>query len=269
MHKRLKARDSQLKSKDRVIQSKDKAIQSKESQLKSRDRLIRWLEASIANLKRMLYGRRSERFIAPAEQGELFAGRFTVDPPPEPSVPPKPSATAPAPPSAPKRPPRRRPGLTGLRVVEQGIEPEEDVSDGQRLSDQIRDVIVRIPAQVYGLRIIQRRYRLPDGSIVSRSSYPQLIPGGLADNSVLAQVVVDKYVDHLPLDRQCKRFARPGVHLPSSTIGDWPRAVARALEPLYERLKPPVPESGGLLAPYPVLHSEKTDSKRRRRSHRG
>ena len=99
------------------------------------------------------------------------------------------------------------------------------------------------------------------GSIVTGPSYRQLIPGGLANHSVRAQVGVDKYGNHLPLDRQCKRFARPGVHLPSSTIGAWPKAVAQALEPLYERLKPPVLESGDLLAPYPVLHLEKTDPK--------
>ena len=259
---------TQLKARDSQLEAKDKVIQSKEAQLKTRDQVIRMLNASIANLKRMLYGRRSERFIAPVEppeQGELFPGMSTVDPPP---VPPKP----PAAPSAPKRKPRRRPCLTGLRVIEHVIEPEEDVSDGQRLSDKIRDGLVRIPAQAYCLRIIQRRYRLPDGSIVTAPPYPQLIPGGLADHSVLAQVVVDKYVDHLPLDRQCKRFARQGVHLPSSTIGEWPKAVAQALEPLYERLKQPVLESAYLQAdetPYPVLHLEKTDSKHRRRSHRG
>ena len=65
------------------------------------------------------------------------------------------------------------------------------------------------------------------------------------------------------------RRSQEGVHLPSSTIGEWPKAVAQALEPLYERLKQQVLESGYLLAPYPVLHLEKTDSKHRRRSHRG
>ena len=144
----LEARDSQLEAKDRVIQSK-------EAQLKAKDQVIRMLKASIANLKRMLFGHRSERFIAPVEsgeQGERFPGMSTVDPPP---APPKP----PAAPSAPKRKPRRRPCLTGLRVIELVIEPEEDVSGGQRLSDKIRDVLVRIPAQAYCLRIIQRRYR--------------------------------------------------------------------------------------------------------------
>jgi hypothetical protein len=49
----------------------------------------------------------------------------------------------------------------------------------------------------------------------------------------LAQIVVDKYQDHLPLYRSEARFQRLGVNVPRSTMSDWMAAVAELLTPLY------------------------------------
>jgi transposase len=54
---------------------------------------------------------------------------------------------------------------------------------------------------------------------------------------MLAQVIVSKWADHLPLHRQAKMFARHGVELPDQTLCGWMAQCAQLLEPLYERLK--------------------------------
>jgi transposase len=46
--------------------------------------------------------------------------------------------------------------------------------------------------------------------------------------------VVAKYVDHLPLYRIKEQFARQGVKISDSTMGDWVSQVAKLLEILYK-----------------------------------
>jgi hypothetical protein len=55
--------------------------------------------------------------------------------------------------------------------------------------------------------------------------------------SVLAQMIVSKVADHLPLHRQAKMFQRFGLALSDQTLGGWLRQSAELLEPLYDRAK--------------------------------
>ena len=51
---------------------------------------------------------------------------------------------------------------------------------------------------------------------------------------LIAQIVVSKFGDHLPLYRQEDIFVRHGLHLARSTLCDWVSAAAQLLEPLYD-----------------------------------
>mgnify|MGYP002227674753 FL=1 len=57
-----------------------------------------------------------------------------------------------------------------------------------------------------------------------------------ASASLLADMMIGKYVDHIPFHRQLEQFKRVGVHLPASTVNDWFKDVADLLSPLYFRL---------------------------------
>ena len=57
-----------------------------------------------------------------------------------------------------------------------------------------------------------------------------------ADASVLAHVVVSKYVDHVPLHRLHRMYQRSGVEVPVSTLADWVAGVAERVRPLVEVL---------------------------------
>ena len=48
-----------------------------------------------------------------------------------------------------------------------------------------------------------------------------LIDGGLPTDATVAQVLVSKYADHLPLYRQAQIYARQGIDLDRSTLADW------------------------------------------------
>ena len=55
--------------------------------------------------------------------------------------------------------------------------------------------------------------------------------------SLLAELMVNKYVNHLPFYRQIQMFKQLGISLPAATISDWFSQTADLLRPLYYRLK--------------------------------
>jgi transposase len=86
------------------------------------------------------------------------------------------------------------------------------------------------------------------------------IPRGNAGPSMIAHVLVSKFVDHLPFYRQSRIFRRQGLHIPESTIGGWFSASRNLLDFLYRPLKTTVLSSDYLMAdetPMPVLTNDK------------
>jgi transposase len=63
------------------------------------------------------------------------------------------------------------------------------------------------------------------------------ITGGMASEALLAHVLVAKYADFLPLYRQSQIFARQGIELDRSTLGDWVGRACWWLEPLWRLLR--------------------------------
>jgi len=62
------------------------------------------------------------------------------------------------------------------------------------------------------------------------------VPGGYASAGLLAWVLIAKYVDHLPLFRQEKLFARWGAPISRQTMMEWVRRTAAWLEPIYRQM---------------------------------
>ena len=80
-----------------------------------------------------------------------------------------------------------------------------------------------------------RRY-CKDG-VVSPPPPERPIVRGIAGLGVIAQIVVSKFGDHLPLYRQEDAFTRHGLHIARSTQCDWVEAAGELLKPLYDRQK--------------------------------
>jgi len=64
----------------------------------------------------------------------------------------------------------------------------------------------------------------------------------------VAQVLVSKYADHLPLYRQAQIYARQGINLDRSTLADWVGRAAFVLRPVHERLLTALKGSSKLFA---------------------
>ena len=80
---------------------------------------------------------------------------------------------------------------------------------------------------------------------------PQVIDKGVPAAGLLAQVLVAKYGDHLPLNRQQNIFGRAGLELPRSTLADWVGRCGVALQPLVDELRT-------VLHQQSVLHADET-----------
>ena len=84
----------------------------------------------------------------------------------------------------------------------------------------------------------QKKYRCACGGCIETAPGPQkLFPGARYSVDVAIEIVIEKYVDHLPLERQVRILARDGLTVTSQTLWDYLERVARLLEPAYERLR--------------------------------
>jgi hypothetical protein len=114
---------------------------------------------------------------------------------------------------------------------------------------------------------VRLKFAVKDGGIVIGNLPSRPIEKGLFGEMLLTRILVDKYVDHIPLYRQQQRFLREGLVTASSTLGDVPRQCCHLLEPLYNELIKQTLQSNYLQAdetPHPVQ-----DSKVKGKTHRG
>src|SRR5580692_4292363 len=93
-----------------------------------------------------------------------------------------------------------------------------------------------IPAQLLVIEDVCKKYACAC-TVKTAGKPPQPIEKSVAGASLLAQVIVSKIADHLPVHRQAKIFCRFGVEIPDQTMGGWMRQSAQLLDPLYVRLK--------------------------------
>jgi len=151
------------------------------------------------------------------------------------------------------------------------LQPDIDVSGLKKIGDDITEVLDLIPAELYVKQYIRPKYVQPAGqesnTVITASLPGRIMEKCMAGEGLLAQIVVDKYVDHLPLHRQLQRFERAGIKIAQSTINDWMKAVLTQLTALYEVHKKHVLQSGYLHAdetPLKVLDDDKKNA-----SHQG
>jgi transposase len=119
------------------------------------------------------------------------------------------------------------------------IEPEEDVSGCKEIGREITEELEFTPGKFFVRQYIRPKYaraQAEEGQagVVIGSLPARIIEKGIAGPGLLAQIMIDKYVDHLPLYRQIERFKRAGVTLPISTVTDWMSRASQELEVLYD-----------------------------------
>jgi transposase len=216
------------------------------------------LAVQLKQALRQLYGRRSEK--TPANQLQLLLSFLAQQQSSEPEAVPATvdgalAAAAPAAPpaDAPKKPPRR-PASRGAQALPAHLErrevlvppaAEECICPGcgeqrQPLGEEVSQRLELEPARFY-VRV-EKRPKLACQSckegVAAAPAGETPLPGALPGPGLLAQLVVGKYRDGLPLHRQQAIFdKRYGVRLPASTLGDWVAGASDLLPPVVQLLK--------------------------------
>jgi len=168
--------------------------------------------------------------------------------------------------------PLQHPGRTklpeSLRREEIIIEPAGDTAGCRKMGEEITEVLEYEPGELYVKQYRRIKYARPDNSGVLIGELPSRpLPKVIAGEGLLAQIIIDKYIDHLPLHRQMQRFERAGVKLPYSTLTDWVSETCGLITPLFNALKAEVLQSS-------YLHADETpikviDKDKKGETHRG
>lgn len=228
-------------------------LAEREAELKLRELKIQQLTLELAHHKRLRFGVKSEA-LSP-EQRDLFqetcsedaaaiAAELAEQQPPAPALRrAKPTGRKPLPPELPRIEHRHEPA--SCTCAQCG---HELVKIGEDVSEQL-DVE---PARFFVHRHIRPQYACRTCETVSAAAVPPaLIDGGLAAPGLHAWVLIQKYLDHLPLYRIEQISARQGVPIARSTLAQWVGQLGVSLQPLYDRLV-------ALLKAGTVLHADET-----------
>jgi transposase len=210
----------------------------------------------LAWYKRWVHGRRSERLAEGEGQGHLF----DVIKPVEGTEDLEPSASLP--PIAAPRPRRRRRELDLSRLPHHRHESElsaaEQICNGcgrprDRIGEDVTTVVEHVPPRLEVHEYVRGKYacRYCKNGVSSPPPPPRPIARGIAGPGLVAEIVVSKFSDHLPLYRLEDIFVRCGVHFARSTLCDWVAAAADLLQPLYDLQRKLVVQS-------PVLWTDDT-----------
>jgi transposase len=113
----------------------------------------------------------------------------------------------------------------------------------------VRVIVTRRPK--YACRTCEKTGADDVAGIIQAPAPARLIEGGLPTEALVADVVVSKHADHLPLYRQSQILARHGVRIERSTLAQWVGAAAAELQPLHDHLI-------GLLKASPKLFCDET-----------
>ena len=229
---------------------KQLVVQLMEELQKARERLERQEHHMHLLLKR-LYGSTSEKLDP--RQGVLFDAEPGVE---------QPAASAPevAPvPEVPPKPPvsknRDRHGRGRIPDETQREEVVHDLTEAEKAALGGAENLVELPPEtseqldwrpstlfvvVHLRKKYARREQLPESgltlaeqNVVVAAKPPEAIPGALAGPGLMAQVIVSKGADHLPLHRLEGIFQRQGVRISRQTMDGWWLATAEFLQPLY------------------------------------
>ncbi len=117
------------------------------------------------------------------------------------------------------------------------IEPAMPVEGMVKIGEERTEMLELAPARFFKLVLVRPKYALPNNEGVIIGEMPSRpIEKCLAGNTLLSSILVNKYVDHLPLYRQQQIFKRSNIHIAPSTIDGWVARLAALLEPLYDAM---------------------------------
>jgi len=204
-----------------------------------------WLRFQLEQLKRMLFGSKRERYEGDSNQAKIEFEEYASDEQQQDETPVKQTITYQR-----EKPAKKHNGRNsipeGLPVVEHVVEPEEDTTDMKKIGEERTEILEYVPEKFFKLVIVRPKYARTEQqaevtdpeqkNIVIAELPPRPIERCLAGNNLLTAILINKYVDHLPLYRQQQIFKRSDIEIAPSTIDTWIAHLGKLFEPLYQSL---------------------------------
>lgn len=224
-------------------------LRATKRELAERDRQLAEIKAKLDAFMNRFFGPRSERF-APDQLAFAFLDedlyKDLLDKvPPHTDEAPDDEGT-----SKGKKRKRRRNGRApipeDLPREDRVHEPDPDALhcdecdvDKVRIGEEVSEQVEYVPASIKVIRHIRPRYACPccESGVTIADPPPAPIDKGRPGPGLLAKVVVSKYEDHLPLNRQTRVFGRHGYPIHRSTLCDWVGDTASLLRPIAMAMK--------------------------------
>jgi len=234
------------------VAHRERTIADKDREILLRQTKIDQLTHEMALLKRWRYGRRAEQ-LDPA-QASLLDETIEAD---LAAIETELQRLRPAPaPQGERVQPKRMPLPPQLPRVEHHHEPDSTACTCgcpmRRIGEDVAEKLDYTPGLFTVERHIRGKWACAKCETITQAPVPaQVIDKGLPTAGLLAQVLVAKYADHLPLYRQEGIFARAGMSLPRSTLAQWVGVCGVQLAPLAEALKAEI-------LSHRVLHADET-----------
>jgi transposase len=232
------------------------ALEAAHVTLLSRDVEIEKLKIELARLKRLRYGRSSEQLDRQIAQLELTLEELEASEAERPASPVAARCEPPAVQPVRRALPQHLPRET---IAHQPLSCACPECGGRLrpLGEDVSETLEYVPGRFRVIRQVRPKYSCAACEKIVQAAVPaRPIARGLAGPGLLAHVLVSKYCDHLPLNRQSEIYAREGVELARSTLADWVGESSALLRPLVEALRRHVLTAPKLHAddtPVPVL----------------
>ncbi len=262
----------QIAQKEQQIAKKDQTINQLDQTINQLDQTVIKLKQQVEMLLRKIWGKSSERYVnedpqqrrldfegldlLPEEEALATSAKQEIEQYKTISVPAKA-----------KKHPVRKPLPEDLPREECHIYPEHiDPEKWTELEPEVTEVLERDPARWYVRRIIRHKYALKDKSLdvekqIITAAMPALpIAKSYAGATLLADIIIDKYVNHLPFYRQIQMFQQQGITISPATINGWFQDVADLMRPIYYRLMEMVLSSDYIQSDettIPIINNEK------------
>ncbi len=223
------------------VASNTEKIKADAAQIQFKQALIDKLTYENAVLKRLKFGLKSERMNA--EQRSLLDETLDAD---LQAVADEIALAVPESAAAQeKRTPKRQALPAELPRQTFAHEPESTVcaADGcgaqmKRIGEDVSEKLDYVPGVFCVHRHVRGKWACACcQTLVQAPVEPHVIDKGIPTPGLLAQVLVNKFADHLPLYRQEAIFGRAGVAIPRSTLAQWVGTCGVELQPLVDALK--------------------------------
>ena len=235
-----------------TITSQSAVIERKDREIAFKQAVIDKITHEMAVLKRLKFAAKSEAFSAEQKslldetiEADMEALQRELD-----------AVQPPVKDDNDKRKPKRQPLPANLPRREIRHEPESTTCACgctlKRIGEDVSEKLDYTP----GLFTVERHIRgkwvcAQCETLIQAPVAAHVIDKGLPTTGLLAQVLVAKYADHLPLYRQEAIFARAGLGIARSTLAQWVGACGVQLQPLVDALR-------GELLKHSVLHADET-----------